>query len=143
MRLTRGLFAAFAVAVCAGAVASDAPPARADSGPAFFPTPPPGVRLRVFKGVLVDYAIGMKAGTIVVRRTDGSKVLFLAGKTMSINGKTVVCLAPPANGQSPPPELCPDWPAAVKIGTSSVTVYYWDAPFEGVSRPVTGQLTSP
>jgi hypothetical protein len=62
---------------------------------------------------------------------------------MSVNGRSVHCLAPPNNGQSPPPELCPDWPAGLTIGTSKVTVYYWVTTFQGAKRYVTDKLAVP
>jgi hypothetical protein len=130
------------IALALALALSAASAALADSGPAFFPTPPPALKYNTFRGVLTDYAIGMKAGSIVVRPAHGLAVRFLIGASMSIDGRNVTCLAPPENGQSPPPDLCSDWPAAVKIGTTVVTVYYWWAPFQGVRRPITDKLVS-
>jgi len=117
--------------------------ARSDSGPAFFPTPPPNLTYKTMKGTLTDYAIGMKAGSVVIKASNGATVNFLVGNTMSLNGANTHCIAPPNNKQSPPPELCPDWPAGgFNIGSSGITVYYWDTTFYATTAHVTNKITS-
>jgi hypothetical protein len=99
--------------------------AAGDSGPTYFPSPPPGVTLNTATGILTDYYVGMKSGQLTIKTSSGSGITYYVGNAMVINGAPVHCIAPPINGSTPPPGLCPDWPSNIVIGTTKVTVFYW------------------
>jgi hypothetical protein len=124
--------------------------AEADSGPAYFPSPPPDVTYFTATGILTDYYVGMKSGQLTIKLSNGHSVSFYRANTMTINGAPVHCQAPPANGQTPPPGICSDWPANIVIGTTRVTVTYWKAvtywqaaPSSATNPLVVNQITGP
>jgi hypothetical protein len=95
-------------------------------------------------GILTDYYVGMKSGQLTIKLSSGRSMSFYPANTMTINGGLVHCQAPPANGQNPPPGICPDWPANIVIGTTRVTVTYWKTRPSSTPDPlVANQITGP
>jgi hypothetical protein len=100
--------------------------AAADSGPAFFPTPPPGVVYRKYTGVLEDYSAGMKSGGVTVRGVDRLTNFFMSS-TYSIDGVRILCPSAPIHSVAFPADVCPDWPACPVVGSTTVTILFWPA----------------
>jgi hypothetical protein len=106
----------------------------------FFPTPPPGAKLFTATGVLTNYGIGMKSGHVWIQPPTGKPVEFYVSTTMTINGKSIHCVAPPQGGHTFPSDLCSDWPSGLSIGKTSVTVTYWITSRNGVAVNATNQI---
>jgi len=105
----------------------------------FFPTAPPGAIFHTAKGVLTNYGIGMKSGHVWILPATGKPLEFYVSTSMTINGKSIRCVAPPQGGH--PSFLCSDCPSTLVIGKTTVTVKYWVTNRNGVSVNATNQIT--
>lgn len=92
-------------------------------------------------GVLLNYGLGMKSGAVSIRASRHQvRYFYVAAPPITIDGKTVECPIPPRPGFVPSKDVCPSWPAYVKIGTTRVRVFYWHGRRYGKPTLVTNKL---
>jgi hypothetical protein len=106
----------------------------------FFPEGPKNQAVRTTTGVLVDYGIGNKSGSFLVRDNSGTEKSFYTSWPMNIGGKPVTCSVPPLDDYKPDSSLCKDWPNSIKLGKTRVEVYYWQVEKGGKSAFVSNRI---
>ena len=125
------------------AAAIGSPTARMTIPPIYFPMLS-GKPVRVLSGVLDDYEIGAKGGSLELRLHDGTLVeIRIAGNGMTWNDAPLRCVDPPR-----PPRFafnrdgCAVWPRALKLGSARVDVPVWDGVFQRRHVWVTDEIRS-
>jgi len=109
----------------------------------FFPTEPPNVQLSTARGVLLSYGIGDHVGGLIIHTASGASKTFYITPPVTIGNVVVNCDIPPQGG-SGAIGYCINWPSALVIGKTPVTVYYWTASGAAIGRgtvPVTNHIT--
>jgi hypothetical protein len=114
------------------------------NGPYFFPSPPPNVSLSKLTGILESLGTGNEQGYLSVKTPDGVMHQFNLGAKLTIDSTNILCVGAPQSSSTPDPLTCPGWPAYVKLGKTTVTVYYWTTknPNYGLPTNVAERLTT-
>ena len=113
-------------------------PAQEDE---FFPTQPKEAKFSEATGILLDYGVGNKSGSFVIKAEQGP-LRFSIGWPMYINDRQVTCTIPPVDGFKADPRFCSDWPADIRLGSTDVRVRYWEATYNKEQVKVSNQIYS-
>jgi hypothetical protein len=97
--------------------------ARADDS-RFFPDRPVAAHLEQATGVLTDFGIGNRSGSLTLKTSAGNRTFYVSEHIM-LDGKPVECDHPPAPGFRPSAISCSSWPKNVVIGRTQVRVKFW------------------
>ncbi|MBD5654163.1 MAG: hypothetical protein IAI50_03155 [Candidatus Eremiobacteraeota bacterium] len=97
--------------------------ARADDD-RFFPDRSGAAQRERATGVLTDFGIGNKSGSLTLKTAAGSRTFYVSEHIM-LDGKPIACDHPPAPGFRPSAISCSSWPKNVVIGRTQVRVTYW------------------